>query len=428
MTDSTSKTSDSVDGLQNVVSGLGTEKAKTSHNQFSLENFAHNFAELDAAYQTSWIVRKICDVPPEDMVREWRDLRCDAAEEIAAEETRLDLKHNCHDAMTWARLHGGAAVLMITNQDLAKPLNLNKIKKGGLERLLVFDRWELGATSINTTNPLSQNYLMPDHYRVTGGDQEIHWSHFARFFGAKLPRRMMAYTQGWGDSEVRKCMQDIKDVISSKDGIAELMQEANIDVITRTGLNLELASEEDEKIKKRYMLFSQMKSIVNMALLDGDETLTRNTLNLSGVAPILDNFMTWLAGCVGIPMTKLFGESPGGLNSTGESDLSHYYDRISAERPHSLERPLSCLDQVLVRSAIGEWPDDFDYEWNPLSQPDVLERSQAQLTDAQRDRIYLEDDVISKDQVRASLQSAEVYQFDDAEMSEDDDFGDIESG
>ena len=36
------------------------------------------------------------------------------------------------------------------------------------------------------------------------------------------------------------------------DGIAELMQEANIDVITRQGLSDELASDQDDAITNRY--------------------------------------------------------------------------------------------------------------------------------------------------------------------------------
>lgn len=401
------------DGLENLVSGLGSSRSKRSNSRFAYENINAGWLELDAAYQTNWIVRRICDVPPEDMTREWRAIKSEQAEEIEAEEQRVGLKYSCLEALTWARLHGGAAILMLTNQDLSKQLDINKVKKGGLEKLLVFDRWELGATQINTTNPLSDNYLLPEFYSIQGGGQQIHWSHFARFVGARLPRRMLAHTQGWGDSEVRKCLDDIKDIVASKDGIAELMQEANIDVINRQGLSEELASDQDAALKKRYELFSSMKSVVNMALLDEDEQLSRLTLNLSGVAPVMDNQMLWLAGCVGITATRLFGMAPAGLNSTGEGDENNYYDTLISKRSYQLDKPLSYLDQVMVRSAIGEIPDDYDYTWNPLKKPNVLDESQALLIDAQRNRIYLEDQIIGQEQVRATLQTKEIYQFGD---------------
>lgn len=407
----------SVDGLQNVASGLGTAKGKRAYNQF-VAGVMTNFAEMDAAYQTNWIARKIVDIPAGDMVREWRTIKSAGAEDIQREEQRVGLKFACDDALSWARLYGGGGILMITNQDLSKPLDVTKIKKGDLERLLVFDRWEMSAMTLNTWDVLSDNYLLPEFYTIQGGSQQIHWSHIARFNGAKLPRRQMAITQGWGDSELRKCMEDLLDTVSAKGGIAELMQEANVDVITRDGLSEELASDQDEAITDRYILFSQLKSIVNLALLDGEESYDRKTLNLSGVAPILENLMVWLTGCADIPMTRFFGQSPGGLNSTGEGDLSNYYDSIRAKQTSQLAKPLIHIDQVLVRSALGDMPDDYDYTWNPLKQPNQVELAQAELLRAQKSAVYLEDGVVVVSQVQKNLEANEEYQFLDGQIEE----------
>jgi phage-related protein (TIGR01555 family) len=405
------------DGLANLVSGLGTSRSKRSHNQF-IYDLLNSFAELDAAYQTNWIARQIVDIPAGDMVREWRTIKSDDSEKIQQEEQRLDLRIACGEALSWARLFGGAGILMLTNQDLGEPLKVDKIKKGDLGRLLVLDRWEMQPQTINTWNVLASNYLMPEFYTVQGGSQSIHWTHFARFNGAKLPRRQMAQTQGWGDSELRKCMEDLRDTVSAKGGIAELMQEASIDIITREGLADELASDQDEAITERYALFAQLKSIVNLALLDGNETFDRKTLNLSGVAKTLEVLMVWLAGCADIPVTRLFGTSATGLNATGEGDLSNYYDSIGAKQTTQLAQPLNYLDQIMVRSALGSFPDGFDYVWNPLKQPNQVELAQAQLLRAQKDRIYAEDSIIRISQIQKNLQANEEYQFEEGQIEE----------
>jgi phage-related protein (TIGR01555 family) len=406
-----------VDGLANVVSGLGTSQGKRSHNQFTYD-LLNNFAELDAAYQTNWIARQIVDVPASDMTREWRTIKSDKSEEIQQEEKRIGLQLAAGEALSWARLFGGSGILMLTNQDLGKPLEINKIKKGDLTRLLVLDRWEMQPQTMNTWDVLAANYLMPEFYTIQGGSQKIHWTHFARVNGAKLPRRQMAQTQGWGDSELRKCMEDLRDTVSAKGGIAELMQEASIDIITRDGLSDELASDQDEAITDRYTLFSQMKSIVNLALLDGSETFDRKTLNLSGVAPTLEVLMKWLAGCAGIPITKLFGTSAKGLNATGEGDQKVYYDVIRGKQTTQLAPPIDYLDQVMVRSALGNFPDSYDYVWNPLELPNQVEAAQAQLLRAQKDRIYTEDGVVLISQVQKNLQANEEYQFEEGQIEE----------
>lgn len=403
------------DGLVNVVTGLGTAASKGYHNHFAFDEIG-NFAQLDAAYQSNWLARQIVDIPADDMVREWRSIKSQNAEEIRVEEDRINLMQNVNDALSWARLYGGSAILMLSNQDLEQPLNPNNIKKGDLQRLIVFDRYELMPNSINTWNPLAENYLMPEFYTIYQGNQRIHWTHFARFMGAKLPRRQRVITQGWGDSELRKCLSDLKSVVASKDGIAELMQEANIDVITREGLIEDLTTDQDGKIIDRYTLFSQMKSIVHLALLDGEEKLDRLTLNLTGVAPVMEILMTWISGAADIPATRLFGTSAKGMNATGEGDLKNYYDSLRSKQNSQLDPAMNWLDQIMVRSAIGSMPADYNWDWNRLYQPNRKEESEAAKVEAETDVLLLDAGVIQRSQVQRRLQSSEAYQFDDAQI------------
>lgn len=413
------------DNLVNLVSGMGVGKAKRDHNTFQYSNF-NDWQTLDAAFQDNWLARAIVEYPAEDMCREWRTIKCDDADTIRAEEDRLLLPVMTQDAITWARLYGGAGILMLTGQDLTKPLDVNRIRKGDLKRLIVLDRWDMQVGTLNTWNVLANNYLLPEFYTLVGGAQQIHWSHFARFEGAKLPRRQKQMTQGWGDSYLRKCIEDVMDCVAAKNGIAELMQEANIDVIKREGLSDELASGEEAQVRKRYELFSMMKSVINMALLDGDETLDRQTLSLSGVAPIIEQLMTWISGAADIPVTRLFGTSAKGMNATGEGDMRNYYDSLRSKQLTQVDPGMRTLDEVLVRSALGYWPDDFNYVWNPLQQMNELQAAQAAQARMTTDQGYLDAGVVTVSQVQRNLQANEQYQFDDeaiAEQAEHEDAG-----
>lgn len=404
-----------MDGLQNVMSGLGTDKMKRSYNRFVYSAF-NDLASLDAAYQTNWIARKIVDIPAEDMTREWRTIKCKDADRIRIEEDRFMLPVITNEAVSWARLYGGGGILMLTDQDFEKPLNINAVKKGGLKRLIVLDRYDMQAITLNTWDILAENYLMPEFYNIRGGQQRIHWSHFARFPGAKLPLRQRAQTQGWGDSELRKCMDDVMDMVAAKDGISELMQECNIDSIKREKLSEELSSDQDDMIIKRYQLFSLMKSVANLALLDGDETLERNTLNLSGVAPIIQQFMIWICGAADIPVTRFFGQAASGLNATGEGDERNYYNKIRSSQLTQIDPGMRSLDEVMVRSALGYWPDDFNYEWNPLRQLSEAEMATAAKTRADKHQILVDMNAVRVSQVMRVLQADEEYDISDEDI------------
>jgi len=208
------------------------------------------------------------------------------------------------------------------------------------------------------------------------------------------------------------------DIVASKDGLAELMQEANVDIIKRDNLSDELASDQDEAITARYALFSQMKSLINLALLDGSETYDRKTLDLSGTAPVLELFMTWISGAAEIPVTRLFGSSAKGLNATGEGDLQNYYNSLSAKRVTQIDPGLRQLDDVIVRSALGTFPEDYNYVWNPMQMLDEEAVARAAKLKAETDVIYLDAGAIMISQVQRNLQAAELYQFDDAKIEE----------
>ena len=82
-----------------------------------------------------------------------------------------------------------------------------------------------------------------------------------------------------------------------------------------------------------------------------------------------------ISGAAEIPVTRLFGRSPSGLNATGESDLQNYYDMI-AEKQESYLRPI--LNKVLppfIISTLGSLPDDFDFEFDPVAEPSDKERA-----------------------------------------------------
>lgn len=405
-----------VDGLYNLMTGLGTERDKNEYNiwQYGLLD---NWQQLDACYQENWIARRIVDVPAEDMTREWRTIKSSDAEEIQRVEDFLTIPSFTQESVSWANLYGGAGMLMITNQDWSKPLEVDKIKKGDLQRVIVFNRWEMGGQTLNTEDVTADNYLRPEYYTIRGGKQTIHYTHFALFYGEQLPRWQLAQTQGWGDSVLRKCLKSLTNLQAAVAGISNLMQKANLDVFKIAGLKAAMASDQDEAVKKRQIALALGQSNFGASVVDSEEAIERLTLSLGGVAQALEMLYTYVAGSANIPLTKLFGTSAKGMNATGEGDMRNYYDTTAAKQ-NRLRVPLRTLDEVLVRSAIGYMPDDFDYIWNPLQKPNGVEVAQAQLLEAQKHQAYLGMNAIQVSQIQSELRSSEQYQFEDEDIEE----------
>lgn len=403
------------DGLMNVATSLGTSRDKRSHSFFGYSFVTQQ--ELEAAYQTNWIARGIVDNPNEDATREWRSFtNTEFAKEIQNEEKRLKVQQRVQQLGKWADLYGGAGMLMITDQDLSKPLDLNKIKKGSLKRLVSLSRYDLSGLDYNYNDPTQENFLLPTYYTLFGGSQQIHYSHVVRRNGSDLPRALASMEQGWGDSILRVCMEDLHDMVSTKGGIAGMILEANVDTITKAGLSNALTSGEDDAILMRYKLFGMMKSSINLALLDQDEQLDRKSLSFSGLSQIMEQFMVYTAGAARQPATRLFGAAATGLNATGEGDMKNYYDRIRVKQEGDMRSGMEQLDQVMVRSALGEYPEDLEFEWNPLHQESGTERAQQNLAEAQADSARLADGVIQRSHVMKKLQASGLYDITDEQI------------
>lgn len=404
------------DSLTNLVSNMGTARDKRSHNQFGFQ-FVTPY-ELEAAYQSNWLARRIVDKPNEDALREWRSFSGKDAKKIANEERRLGLQQKYLDTCCWADLYGGAAILMLTGQDLSKPLDLNRVKKGSLRNLVVFDRWDIQPTNFNFQDPLAPNWMLPETYTIVNGKQPIHHSHIIRRTGARLPRRMAQFEQGWGDSRLRRCMEDLRDVVATKGGIASLVLEANVDVISVNGLKDGLASAQCNQITERYRMFGMLKSIVNLGLLDkGNEEYDRKSIAFSGLSQIMEQFMVWTAGAAEMPVTELWGQSASGLGATGDGDLKTYHGTIKGKQDGQMRLDLELLDQVLIRSALGTYPEDIEFEWNPLYQKSSVEEAQEDLADAQADALNIESRIIRPSHAMRRAQAKGRYAITDEQIT-----------
>lgn len=213
-------------------------------------------------------------------------------------------------------------------------------------------------------------------------------------------------------------MSDLRDVVATKGGIASLVLEANVDTIKVKGLKAALASAQCDNVTERYRMFGMMKSLVNLGLLDAEsEEYERNSISFSGLSQIMEQFMVWTAGAAEMPVTELWGQSAAGLSSTGEGDLKTYHGTIKGKQDGQMRLDLEALDKVLIRSALGEYPDDIEFEWNPLAQTSGIEQAQEDLAMAQADGIYLETGVIRQSHAMRRIQASSTYAITDEQIA-----------
>lgn len=409
------------DGIINLMAGLGSNRDRTASAFYDVVT-PLNQVTLESMYRGSWLPRRIVDTVTEDMTREWlatswsgHDDDEEGPRAVEAEENRLNVRGNVTEGVRWGRLFGGATLMMgIRGQQLDQPLEIDRVGKGDLEWLMVNDRWWLSnAGEINREPgpacgfPLYYNLVDP-----AGGNSQtrVHYSRIIRFGGAPLPIRAWVANARWDDSVLQSPYDVVKRYDTFWGGIGSLIWDAKTDVMQIDELYQLLASADGEtELRKRFDAVAMAKGLFNVLVMDSKDKYEQKQITFAGLKDIAAEFRSDICGAADIPMTRLFGASPGGLNATGESDLNNYYDHLASEQETRMRPQMMTLYQVLVRSALGSMPEHFTIKFNPLWQMSDKEQADIEKTRADRDKVYVDMGAIPVSVVTRTLQEKRTY-------------------
>lgn len=377
------------DGFSNFLTGLGMADIKASAATY-VPHFAPQ--ELEAAYRTSTWFGKIVDIPADDATREWRvwQLKKGEVEKIEAEERRLGLKAKVRQARIWQRLYGGAALILGVPGDPAEELNPEDVGRGGLQFVTVVTNHELTAVDVRR-NPLDPFYALPERYEIQttlNGSVHIHPSRVIPFRGVQVAS-VANLTDFWGDPIWYRLESAIKSADGSGAVLDALLQEAKVDVLRVSGMMQGMATAEYEALMvRRFQMVAILKGMQNVMMLDKDDEWAQKQITWTGLPDIAKHILNILSGAANIPMFRLTGQNLTGLNGTGDAETRAYYDDVRADQNTDMRPTLDPLDNVLVRSALGNYPEETWYEWMSLYQMSDREKAEIDKLEAETAATY----------------------------------------
>ena len=139
----------------------------------------------------------------------------------------------------------------------------------------------------------------------------------------------------------------------------------------------QLFSVSSEAQQRRFWNTMQAQSVLRSnfgyQLVNKGDQVKNTQYTFTGLSDVHESMCLSLSGASRIPMTKLFGRAPAGMNATGESDLRNYYDYVDTLRQSVLAPVLRRLLPVLCMSALGTVPEDIDLTFPPLWTPTARE-------------------------------------------------------
>lgn len=378
------------DGFANLAARMGVGAQNVlSEGTYIFDLLTRNRMKLEAMYRGSWIVGAAVDSVAEDMTRSGITIQADTdpkqIQEMQTMLTRLGIWHSLLDAIKWGRLYGGAiAAIVVDGQDPSTPLNVSTISQNQFRGLRVYDRWSL-QPSLQDVIEDGMDAGLPKFYDVvsdinSGKVSGLKWHHsrVIRFIGVQLPLWQAITEQMWGESIIERMNDRLISFDTATAGAANLINKAHLRTVQIDKLREVLAAggKAEENLLQMFHHMRMLQVNEGLTLLDKEDQFQAHSYTFSGLSDMILQFGQQISGATGIPLTRLFGQSPAGLNSTGESDLRMYYDNIRAQQESRLRDGMLKILRVLHRSMFGvDAPQAMDFEFVPLWQTSQKEKA-----------------------------------------------------
>lgn len=381
-------------GLVNSKTGLGGSSDKATFGSWTFTPL--DPAQLEAAFRSNWMAKKAVNIPAFDMLRNgwaWQgDVK--TIQRIERTEAKHKITRKLFNVLSWSRLYGGAAILVGDGGKPSDPLDLDRIKRGGLEYMIPLSALELKSDT-KRLDFGDRFFGLPERYNMALGTgsfvyADIHPSKVIRFTGEDIPRSQFYDDERWGDSVLEAVEIAIRAATAGQQGIASLVEEAAVDVMKIPDLMARISDPVYlEAFQRRVETAMTQKAISKTLLMDAAEEHSTKQINFASLEDVALFQVLVVCGATDIPATRFLGQSPNGLNSTGESDIVNYYDGLDGKRKLFLRDPFQEVFEILVRDALrSEYPTDLWWEFRPLWQLDEEKRAAVNKTNAETAEIY----------------------------------------
>ena len=373
--------------------------------------------DLAEKYQYNGLFSKIIDRPAEEALKhgiEYNISDQTLADFLDDALDRLDWEEKATTAIRWARLFGGAVIVMLLDdgRGLEEPVNWQDIRS--VEELRVYER------AIVQPDPNCYLTGKAEYFDISstyGGFFRVHRSRCLVFKNGSLPEYAAPQQYFyWGLPEYVRIRRDLSIALHTHQSAANMIDKSVQPVYKQRGLQSTLAGPDgDDQVLKRLQVLDASRGMLNSVAVDMDgEDYSFQTFQLSGASEILESTYSLLSAVTCIPQTILFGRSPSGENATGESDLENYYNFVEGIQKRMLKKNIRTLLKAVVQAGVYDRSiaesQTIKPTFKPLWSLSEAEQATVELSKAQRAQataqtaqLYIDMQVLQPDEVRQAL-------------------------
>ncbi|HWE98840.1 MAG TPA: DUF1073 domain-containing protein [Caulobacteraceae bacterium] len=287
--------------------------------------------------------------------------------------------------------------------ELATPLiaDKRKIKRGALKGFRAVEPIWTYPAAYNARNPLAPDFFRPRAWYVMG--REIHRDRLLTLISRPVPDLLKPSYAFSGLSLSQMGKPYVDNWLRTRQSVSDTLNAFSI-MVLKTNMSGLLNGGSAEIERLRAEAFNLFRS--NLGLMEIDFE-TEDLFNVAAPLGTLDALQAQaqeqMASVWSIPLVKLLGTTPSGLNASSDGEIRVFYDNISAEQEAVFDANLKTVVRVVMLHLWGEIDEDIAHEWVPLWQLDQAAEAAVQKTKADTDAVLMDAGALAAEEVRKRL-------------------------
>lgn len=339
--------------------------------------------------------RMVVETRAEEATRQWISLKSlnssinysEKMDQINAEFKRLDVQGIMRKALCTEGYFGQSFLYMDLQtaqndpEEKMSPLFLTskKIKQGELKVIKLLDPSWVTPVNYDAIDPFSDDFYKPSLWWVLG--QQIHASRMISMISQPVPDILKSAYNFGGVPLAFMCKPYVDNWLRTRQSVADLIKSFST-MVLKTDLS-QLLSPGCEELSKRAELMAAYRDNRGLQIVDKDsEDLANIATPLSGLDKLQAQSQEHLASISGIPLVKLLGITPSGLNASSDGEIRCFYDKISALQQSVLREPIQIILNIVQLHLFGVIDKNITFEFNSLWQLDEVQQSQVNINTA----------------------------------------------
>ena len=346
-----------------------------------------------------------------EMTREWIKIKSssdkDVSDKISAIESELKrhkVREIFKEAVEKDGFFGRAQVYInIKNGKEDQPLVMASatVVKGSLSGFKLIEPMWTSPAQYNSNNPTDPHFFNPTSWYVMG--RSVHSSRLMTFVSRPVPDILKPAFNFGGLSMTQLMLPYVSSWHRAREAVSNLLDSFSTNGI-RTNMEDVLSGGSATNVVNRAQLYNQMRKNNGLLLMDKDsEEFFQFNAPLSGVDKLQAQAQEQMAAPCHMPLVKLLGITPSGLNASSEGELVVWYDYVHSMQESLFGEHLTKVINLIQLDQFGEIDPNIEFDFVPLRQLSEIDQANIRKTDADTVAALIANGVISAEEERARL-------------------------